>query len=110
MTAFLHKYLTPYVVSYIIITETNSEGFFMSKFDKLIKEILSLSKDLRFSELKKVLEYYGYTMESPRSGSSHFTFRKKGCNPITIPKHEPIKRIYVQKVKEIVEADLYDEK
>ena len=82
----------------------------MSKFDKLIKEILSLSKDLRFSELKKVLEYYGYIMESPRSGSSHFTFRKKGCNPITIPKHEPIKRIYVQKVKEIVEADLYDEK
>lgn len=82
----------------------------MSKFDKLIKEILSLSKDLRFSELKKVLEYYGYTMESPRSGSSHFTFRKNGCNPITIPKHEPIKRIYVQKVKEIVEADLYDEK
>lgn len=82
----------------------------MSKFDKLIKEILSLSKNLRFSELKKVLEYYGYIMESPRSGSSHFTFRKKGCNPITIPKHEPIKRIYVQKVKEIVEADLYDEK
>ena len=82
----------------------------MSKFDKLIKEILSLSKDLRFSELKKVLEYYGYIMESPRSGSSHFTFRKRGCNPITIPKHEPIKRIYVQKVKEIVEADLYDEK
>ena len=68
----------------------------MSKFDKLIKEILSLSKDLRFSELKKVLEYYGYIMESPRSGSSHFTFRKRGCNPITIPKHEPIKRIYVQ--------------
>lgn len=82
----------------------------MSRFEKLIKEILSLSKGLRFSELRKVLEYYGYTMESPRSGSSHYTFRKKGCNPITIPKHEPIKRIYVQKVKEIVEADLYDEK
>ena len=31
----------------------------MSKFDKLISEILSLSKDLRFDELKKVLEYYG---------------------------------------------------
>lgn len=82
----------------------------MSRFEKLIKEILSLSKGLRFSELRKVLEYYGYTMESPRSGSSHYTFRKKGCNPITIPKHEPIKRIYVQKFKEIVEADSYDEK
>ena len=80
----------------------------MSKFDKLIKEILSLSKDLRFAELRKVLEFYGYTMESPRSGSSHYTSRKSGCNPITIPKHEPIKRVYVQKVKEIVEAEYYD--
>lgn len=81
----------------------------MSKFDKLIKEILSLSKELRFEELKKVLEFYGYTMTSPRSGSSHYTFRKKGCNPITIPKHKPIKKVYVEMVKEIVEAEL-DEK
>ena len=78
----------------------------MSKFDKLIKEILSLSKDLRFAELRKVLEFYGYT----RSGSSHYTFRKSGCNPITIPKHKPIKKVYVQKVKEIVEAEYYDKK
>ena len=78
----------------------------MSKFDKLINEILSLSKELRFEELKKVLEFYGYTMTSPRSGSSHYTFRKKGCNPITIPKHKPIKKVYVEMVKEIVEAEL----
>ncbi|MBR2280798.1 MAG: type II toxin-antitoxin system HicA family toxin [Ruminococcus sp.] len=81
----------------------------MSKFDKLIKEILSLSKDLRFEELKKVLEFYGYTMNSPRSGSSHYTFRKDGCNPITIPKHKPIKRVYVEMVKEIVEGELNEE-
>ena len=49
----------------------------MSKFDKLLKEILSLSKDLRFDELRKVLEYYGYVMDAPRGGSSHYTFRKK---------------------------------
>ena len=77
----------------------------MSRFDKLIEEILSLSKDLRFSELKKVLEHYGYVMTSPRGGSSHCTFRKPGCNPITIPKHEPIKKVYVEMVKTIVEAD-----
>ena len=81
----------------------------MSKFDKLIKEILSISKDLRFEELKKVLEFYGYTMNSPRSGSSHYTFRKDGCNPITIPKHKPIKRVYVEMVKEIVEGELNEE-
>lgn len=77
----------------------------MSKFDKLIQEILSLSKDLRFQELKKVLEFYGYVMTAPKSGSSHYTFRKAGCNPITIPKHEPIKKVYVQMVKYIVEAE-----
>lgn len=82
----------------------------MSKFDKLIQEILSLSKDLRFQELKKVLEFYGYMMTAPKSGSSHYTFRKAGCNPITIPKHEPIKKVYVQMVKDIVEAEINENK
>ncbi len=77
----------------------------MSKWDKLLKKILSLSKDLRFEELRKVLESYGYTMGKPKSGSSHYTFRKPGCNPITIPKHEPIKQAYVALVKEIIESE-----
>ena len=45
-------------------------------------------------------------MTAPRSGSSHYTFRKDGCYPITVPKHEPIKKTYVIMVKEIVEANL----
>ncbi len=77
----------------------------MSKWDKLLERILTLSKDLRFDELRRVLEEYGYTMKQPSSGSSHYTFRKPGCSPITIPKHEPIKKIYVQMVKEIVESE-----
>ena len=51
----------------------------MSKWDKLITRICNLSKDLRFDELRKVLESYGYEMNAPRSGSSHYTFRKQGC-------------------------------
>lgn len=78
----------------------------MSKWDKLIEKILNLSKDMRFDELRKVLESYGYVMNVPRSGSSHYTFRKPGAMPITIPKHEPIKKIYVQMVKEIVESEV----
>ena len=78
----------------------------MSKWDKLLNKILSLSKDMRFQELKKVLEYYGYQMTAPSSGSSHYTFRKPGKNPITIPKHEPIKKIYVEMVRNIVEEGL----
>ena len=75
----------------------------MSKWDKLLTRIYTLSKDIRFDELRKVLESYGYEMNAPKSGSSHYTFRKSGCQPITIPKHEPIKKVYVEMVKQIVE-------
>lgn len=75
----------------------------MSKWDKLLARICSLSEDMRFSELQKVLESYGYEMQAPKGGSSHYTFRKPGAMPITIPKHEPIKKVYVQKVKELIE-------
>ena len=77
----------------------------MSSWDKLIEKIRTLSKDLRFDELRKVLEEYGYTMRQPRSGSSHCTFRKPGCSPITIPRHEPIKTIYVEMVRQVVESE-----
>ena len=77
----------------------------MSKWDKLLARIQTLSKDLRFEELCKVLESYGYDMKTPKSGSSHYTFRKSGCQPITIPKHEPIKKVYVEMVKQIVESE-----
>lgn len=46
----------------------------MSKWDKLIARICGLSKDLRFHELRKVLESYGYELNAPKSGSSHYTF------------------------------------
>lgn len=77
----------------------------MSSWDKLLARIRLLSKDMRFEELSRVLREYGYTMYTPRSGSSHYTFRKPGCMPITIPKHEPIKRVYVEMVRNIVESE-----
>lgn len=77
----------------------------MSKWDKLLERICSLSKDMRFEELRKVLESYGYTVNAPKGGSSHYTFRKPGKQPITIPRHEPIKKVYVQMVKDIIESE-----
>ena len=50
----------------------------MSKWDKLITRICNLSKDLRFDELRKLLESYGYEMNAPRSGSSHYLSENKG--------------------------------
>ena len=51
----------------------------MSKWEKLLREIRSLSRELRFDELRfdelrRVLESYGYMMCAPRGGSSHYTF------------------------------------
>ena len=77
----------------------------MSKWDKLLYRIKTISADLRFDELKKVLEEYGYIMNAPKSGSSHYIFRKVGCKPITIPKHKTIKKVYVEMVKTIVESE-----
>lgn len=42
----------------------------MSQWEKLIARIYHLSKDLRFNELRKILESYGYEMNAPKSGSS----------------------------------------
>lgn len=78
----------------------------MSRWSKLLKKICTLSPDMRFDELRRVLESYGYVMNAPRKGSSHFTFRKPGCQPITNPKHEPIKTVYVEMVKAVVESEV----
>lgn len=77
----------------------------MSTWDKLISRVLSLSSDIRFDELKRVLESCGYTMKAPKGGGSHCTFRKDGCIPITVPRHGPVKKIYIEKVREIVESE-----
>ena len=55
------------------------------------------------------MEGYGYTLSSPRNGSSHCTFRKKDREPITIPKNDPIKVVYVKMVREVIEKERKDE-
>lgn len=77
----------------------------MSKWEKLLNKITTLSKNVRFEELKKILESYGYEGRKPGSGSSHWTFRKQGKSPITIPENEPIKLMYVRLVKDIIESE-----
>lgn len=65
--------MTPHMTPLIIM----AGGILMSKWDKLLEKIGSLSKDMRFNELRKVLESYGYEMHQPKGGSSHCTFRKR---------------------------------
>ena len=81
----------------------------MSQFDKLLQRIKSLDKNMRFEEVAKVLKHFGYDMRGPSGGSSHKTFRKDGKPPITIPQHDPIKRAYIEELKNLIESEEGDE-
>ena len=74
----------------------------MGQWDKLINQILSLDKNLRFEDLSKALKKIGYTSKQPHGGSSHVTFRKNGRYPITIPKGNPINTVYIELVRDAI--------
>ena len=71
----------------------------MSKLEKLLQRIKNNPKTVRFEELDKILINAGYERTQPGSGSSHYSYRKQGRNPITIPHQRPfIHEVYVCKV------------
>lgn len=81
----------------------------MSQWDKLVADILAKDQHLRFDALYKALVRIGYTPEQPGGGGSHYTFRKAGHLPVTLPKHGAIKRVYVGLVCDAVKAYLKEE-
>lgn len=74
----------------------------MSKWEKLLARLYSLPSDMQFQELRKILLKSGYEERQPKRGSSHHIFCKDGCMPITIPAHNPIKKVYVEMVRAAV--------
>ena len=77
----------------------------MSKWKKLVEELYSQNTEIRFEEIRKILENIGYKMKETGSGSSHVTFRKAGCMPVTIPRHKNLKKAYIELVREVVEKE-----
>ena len=75
----------------------------MAQWDKLINEILLLNKNLRFEDLSKALKRIGYKQNQPKGGSSHYTFRKTGKKPITLPKATPMNKAYVEMVRDAIQ-------
>jgi predicted RNA binding protein YcfA (HicA-like mRNA interferase family) len=74
----------------------------LSQWDKLIDEILKQNSNLRFDDLAKALNKIGYSTNQPKGGSSHYTFRKKGKTPITLPKQSPMNQAYVELVRDAI--------
>ena len=80
----------------------------MSKWEKLLAKLMSLSDDLTFKELRKILLSFGYEETRPKGGGSHYSFRK-GTKMITIPRHAPIGRVYIGLVRKIVKEESNEE-
>lgn len=78
----------------------------MSKKEKLLRQIMNLDKNLRIEEVKRLMEDFGYEGHYPPSGSSHYTFRKEGRMPITVPVHGVISVEYIKQIKAAIVIEL----
>ncbi len=75
----------------------------MSRKDKLIEAIKNNPKNVKFEDLKKILESLGYT--AVNRGGSHYVFTKESSISLTIPYKRPVKVIYVKQVIKIIEDE-----
>ena len=74
----------------------------MSKREKMIQKIRNNPSNVRFELIQELLLYFGFIERQPSSGSSHYTY-VYGEQIITIPKHKPVKKIYIKRVLAILE-------
>ena len=83
----------------------------MSKKNKLLKDIQNNPKNVRFDSLQNLLLGYGFKVSAPGGGSSHYTF-SRSIYRITVPKENPVNKIYVKRVIQIIdelEKERHDE-
>lgn len=67
------------------------------KTEKIIQKMKQQPNGIRFEELKKVLNDYGYFMKS-KTGTSHRNFINSNGDVITIKFENPLKAVYVKDV------------
>lgn len=77
----------------------------MSKWDKLIIRICNLSKTFGLMNCERYWKVTDMKCMHREVEAAIILSEKKGCMPITIPKHEPIRKVYVEMVRQIVESE-----
>jgi len=74
----------------------------MSKREKLIERLLRKPVDMRFDEVKVILENFEFTLDTKNQTGSHFVFFK-GELQISVPMHNhKVKQTYLKKIIEIL--------
>lgn len=81
----------------------------MSRMRKLYEKAKRNPAGMRFEELDALLCSAGFEARQPRSGSSHY-FYKKGTLTITVPRHRSsLGASYVRRALSLLKEDFEDE-
>lgn len=77
----------------------------MSRLAKLVTKFLSHPSEVRFEEVRLLLETFGF--EEVRSKGSHHSFRHPDGRKITIPKKggQQVKGSYVRQIVELLKLE-----
>lgn len=76
----------------------------MAQREKLIAKLCARPPEARFSDVRAILEAFGWTRD--RQSGSHVTFVKPGEFPITVPIHAgKVRRVYLDEVCGRLELD-----
>jgi len=77
----------------------------MSKLEKLIKKLLLRPPDMRFDDIRSILEAFGY--QEMRAKGSHHSFENEQGEVITIPKKggHKVKKTYIEQVIKLLNLE-----
>ncbi|KPK71879.1 MAG: hypothetical protein AMJ84_05375 [Acidithiobacillales bacterium SM23_46] len=79
----------------------------MGELDKITRRVLESPRTVTPKDLRKLLEFYGYTLQRRKHGGSHiYHFTKPGHRLICFPRPHRGKEVSVHYVREI--ANLLD--
>ncbi|MDX2241912.1 MAG: type II toxin-antitoxin system HicA family toxin [Leptolyngbyaceae cyanobacterium bins.302] len=74
----------------------------MSKLRKLVEQFLTLPSEIRFEDVRTLLETFGF--EEKRSKGSHHSFENALGQVLTIPKKggKKVKRVYIKRIVDLL--------
>jgi predicted RNA binding protein YcfA (HicA-like mRNA interferase family) len=74
----------------------------MSRLKKLVEQFLKQPVEVRFEDVRYLLEAFGF--EEKRSKGSHYSFRDSLGKIVTVPKkgEQKVKGVYVQQIVEML--------
>ncbi|MFH1825040.1 MAG: type II toxin-antitoxin system HicA family toxin [Candidatus Firestonebacteria bacterium] len=83
----------------------------MANIDKIVKKMLQRPAEMPFNEIKRILEYFGFTLRTTGSGSSHLIYERENSRPITIVKNKKkVTRWYIKDIVKILTLEEWYEK